>query len=44
MEYLIAVDMEGVHGVFGEPYNVSVRAIGVGTESYTKAVVSARKR
>lgn len=41
MEYLIAVDMEGVHGVFGEPYNVSVYAVGIGTESYAKAVAAA---
>ena len=40
-EYLIAVDMEGVHGVKGEPYEVSVAAIALGTPSYQQAVASA---
>ena len=42
-EYLIAVDMEGVHDVMGEPYNVSVRPIGVDTKQYATAVASATK-
>lgn len=41
MEYLIALDMEGVHGVMGEPANVSLFAIGVGTGQYEVAKASA---
>lgn len=35
--------MEGVHGVAGEPYNVSVRPIGRDTKQYVTAVESATK-
>ena len=43
MNYLIAVDMEGVHGVQGEPYHGQEPyfAIGKDTREYFKAVVSA---
>ena len=41
MEYLIALDLEGVHGVKGEPLKVSPYAIGVGTGEYEVAKASA---
>ena len=41
MEYLIALDLEGVHGVMGEPLSVSPYAIGVGTGQYEVAKASA---
>ena len=41
MEYLIALDLEGVHGVVGEPLEVSPYAIGVGTGQYEVAKASA---
>ena len=41
MEYLIALDLEGVHGVQGEPLEVSAFAIGVGTSQYEVAKASA---
>ena len=41
MEYLIALDLEGVHGVMGEPLAVSAFAIGVGTGQYEAAKASA---
>lgn len=41
MEYLIALDLEGVHGVVGEPANVSTFAIPVGSGQYEAAKASA---
>ena len=37
MEYLIAVDLEGVHGVVGEPY----KGLTSDHEEYAKAVENA---
>jgi len=43
-EYLIAVDMEGVHGVMGVPYNESpIYSLPRSSEQYRNAVASATK-